>query len=1152
MPQVQGFHPTLLVGVGGTGSKIAQNVYDRAMRSGAAAKGRLKVLAFDTDENDTRRLDRLDRTQRVRFSTANTVEEILDLNPEIERKWFVPRRELPTELRTMTALHGAGQVRMLSRLALHHAAANGDIERHIGAALSDLAAYDRTAGFTGLVNVLFVGSLAGATGSGSFLQLALLVRDIALARNLEVDQHGLFLMPDIYVRSGVLPEGQIPSVLANGYASFKEFHAITLKATDRAGDFDFEFEYAPGRYLEHGFIPFRSITIIDFEDGEGGNLGRSVTPYLKQAERAAYTLLFTPIGGRFNSIAVNDLREQIEAAARGTHNRISGIGVSALVYPKEDMADYLARRFARELLAADWLRLDNMYRDRVRRYQQQKAAGHMQAKEPELGKSYLEDLRQLAQSDQVPFFREIYDELYPKEEDEQGYVHERPLHESYFGAFKEYVEREFWSRPDLEMVRKAQRVDETRFSKQTLVDDVRRHERILDNDLAVVDEALMSVPDDIVIGMFTTADSMGEQEWKPHHMQYWLVREGPHPVRSRAFLFALRELVEKERAELNAEEKREQLFRLANRFRTDEERAGEIDRRGTANVLELASQYSNRGVFSKLLKRGDDFIEEYVSYYNASRRKIEEYATARLMEKAFDRLLQQVDDQIRVMNGFFAEIETSLERLEKDIEELETRHEREREENVIYVCADARCKQALWEEVRERMAGQRLGKDINTTLMKAVYDMGRHNSIHGRPKPLRELSELLEREVIGNFAAARMRDDFASVHEMSVVQAMRRQAEIMGRDEDLSEEQLRERTRELIQNLIDVAHRQSSAMITTTSRNDGQEIRFWALGENLVRELDEIDDHRRLLNPSGQGVQILPHEEFPDNEIMGVNLRVNLEVTHLAKLRPPAEQGDSIAGDRAGRYFQEYSKMVDELVEAAMEKRIPATITPHIHRDWHKPGLLPEISSQVTERLVMDVNRALNVAMALEALQSVPDYGQEIYKVDTMGRVRQGGVSVELGSFGDFHEVMQAFMRHPEAIRGSLLLWEEELARLRHAPTEEVLAFEERVTDPAHLARGLAVLTTDPEDSRRQGRVAAFVAGQAQILFEFLNVTRRELPLDVRRRECDELASKVGEEALQRLEQHGVRAEHLHVMRAQQARGLERWRAFGRPELATA
>jgi hypothetical protein len=299
-------------------------------------------------------------------------------------------------------------------------------------------------------------------------------------------------------------------------------------------------------------------------------------------------------------------------------------------------------------------------------------------------------------------------------------------------------------------------------------------------------------------------------------------------------------------------------------------------------------------------------------------------------------------------------------------------------------------------------------------------------------------------------------------------------------------------------------------------------------------------------------VQILPHAEFPDNEIMGVNLRVNLEVTHLAKLRPPREQVDSIAGNRAGRYFQEYSKMVDELIEAAMEKRIPATITPHIHRDWHKPGILPEISSEVTERLVMDVNRALNVAVALEALQIEPDYGREIFKVDTMGRVRQGGVSVELGSFGDFHEVMRAFMRHPEAMRGSLLLWDEERDRLRHAPAEEVSALEERITNPSNLARGLYVLTMDPEDRQRQARVASYVAGHAQVLFEFLNVTRRELPPDVRRQECDDLASGIGEQALRQLEQRGVRPEHLSVMRAQQARGLERWRAFGRPEFATA
>ena len=56
----------------------------------------------------------------------------------------------------------------------------------------------------------------------------------------------------------------------------------------------------------------------------------------------------------------------------------------------------------------------------------------------------------------------------------------------------------------------------------------------------------------------------------------------------------------------------------------------------------------------------------------------------------------------------------------------------------------------------------------------------------------------------------------------------------------------------------------------------------------------------------------------------------------------------SVAPDRAGRYFTGYQRMVDELIDAAGAGRVAHTFTSHIHRDWHKPGILPEIADGVT------------------------------------------------------------------------------------------------------------------------------------------------------------------------------------------------------------
>ena len=48
MANGQVFRPTLLVGLGGTGCRIAENVYTRAPASGADLQGRIQVIGFDS------------------------------------------------------------------------------------------------------------------------------------------------------------------------------------------------------------------------------------------------------------------------------------------------------------------------------------------------------------------------------------------------------------------------------------------------------------------------------------------------------------------------------------------------------------------------------------------------------------------------------------------------------------------------------------------------------------------------------------------------------------------------------------------------------------------------------------------------------------------------------------------------------------------------------------------------------------------------------------------------------------------------------------------------------------------------------------------------------------------------------------------------
>ena len=100
------------------------------------------------------------------------------------------------------------------------------------------------------VRVIIVTSLAGGTGSGMFLQIALYLREM-LRKKLQHHNiliRGAFLMPDVLVKTRTVSGKEFETVQANGYASLKELHAITLGSTgelSKRGGVTIELEYRP-------------------------------------------------------------------------------------------------------------------------------------------------------------------------------------------------------------------------------------------------------------------------------------------------------------------------------------------------------------------------------------------------------------------------------------------------------------------------------------------------------------------------------------------------------------------------------------------------------------------------------------------------------------------------------------------------------------------------------------------------------------------------------------------------------------------------------------------------------------------------------------------------------------------------------------------
>jgi hypothetical protein len=292
------FRPTLLVGVGGTGCQIAEQVFLEARRNNVDKQDRIGVLVFDTDVMALRKLTAVPTDNQIQISSPEPVFQLLRANPEVEGDWFLRKEDQSPALLNMSILEGAGQIRMVTRLALHNSFRKKDILNKAQNAIAQVASNNGRTAFTGVINILIVGSLAGATGSGSFYQVALMLRELCRKSEVQANITGLFLLPDIYVRATEMPTDQFENVKANAYAALKELNAINVLAMLPQRGAQFSYSYMPGQGLREGETPFSSVTLIDYESSRGGNMGLDIRNYIDLARKAGYLMNFFRRWGR--------------------------------------------------------------------------------------------------------------------------------------------------------------------------------------------------------------------------------------------------------------------------------------------------------------------------------------------------------------------------------------------------------------------------------------------------------------------------------------------------------------------------------------------------------------------------------------------------------------------------------------------------------------------------------------------------------------------------------------------------------------------------------------------------------------------------------------------------------------------------------------
>ena len=338
------FRRIVLIGLGGSGQQIVLHLKRLFLDQHKRVPPSVKLLCLDTDgapmdvrSNLTDRVYRLDPQEFLHIKVAQP--EVFIRETSAVQKWFVK----PIPVGAITA--GAGAVRQNGRLALFFnlEAIQGRIDAiqtQLSAATLHTEMQDARFGLSPMGTEVYVcGSLAGGTGSGTFLDLGILLR----RKMPQALIHGFFLLDWLYRRNAFSHR-----VGGNVYAALAELDNLQSVMYGTTSFVPYEVDY--GRFqarVENA--PYTLVHLVDGRNEDGENISEARQVY--DVVASAIYLSVGDLGNRVASVVDNVMTQVNVGSPRtwdGKFARYSSFGVSSIVYPAKAL---LARSASAQALA---------------------------------------------------------------------------------------------------------------------------------------------------------------------------------------------------------------------------------------------------------------------------------------------------------------------------------------------------------------------------------------------------------------------------------------------------------------------------------------------------------------------------------------------------------------------------------------------------------------------------------------------------------------------------------------------------------------------------------------------------------------------------------------------------------------------------------
>lgn len=995
--------PTLIIGLGGTGAKIVERVSNMVT---SEQRNNIAFVAFDTDINELRVIQQRNPFIKIiQTSTKQTVGEYLEKDKHARDAWFPVN---PT-LNTKTMTEGAGQVRSISRLAFESAVRAGKMEP-LHEAIQSLYRVEEDKVEQAL-RIVIVSSLAGGTGSGLLLPVALYTKNYLKTHFKQSANicRGFFILPEVFYEV-IKNTGERNNLKVNAYATLRELDAFLMKGDkdpalmDKYGDsvhIQFPVVGSDG-YEEYDVRPYDYCFLFDAQNAEGAKLS-SFDQYLDHAANCIYAQSIGPMNKRSNSSEDNTIREIAKAHGR---NRYAGAGVSMLIYPFEDIKTLIALKWAKQGVSKQWLKYDNRFKELKQE----------NAEKIEKGIGFVEQSRSTFYVNQVKSDEEHEDAFAKAMVKATGFYHNGITRKgdnwvAYVGAVMR--------KADEDLKNSSSSISNQYENAKGQVDSLEKYkewkkyaeayEAIEEYRLAANANAT-EVAQTIAYAMFKGTKVGSTSEIQDYNLEKYLKDNGKfiHPNAVRYMLIETLELMKKHK--MTEDEKQKNLKQKIETFEEKTFDDPNTDEK-VEDVNDLKDNKMYKGGFfeEKLSKKPTSAQEELRSKFKNHLGNIVHYQECLVKSVVLAEGISYIESLIKAFESFYDSFDSKIEMIDSSIEEIYKKYGNTKGSTVRYVCASKECLDKICESKPYLGSAVAIDSELAQSIYAKVYDYAMRKE---KPNSNRYFNDLFDNEIMGYFENAVM-DACGDSIDVDIISAIENEADLIGGFEE--EDDAYSLIDQYVRKVLNDTRRLSCPFIETPNNQSKESRPACTFSKDLKPKKGDESSRAKLVNAELMNYGGEPDEDISKYMIMFYQSYYGLRATDLSKFAPPS---NSKTYDRpCGEYFKAYYDMTVNIHPQADKSD---EINPHIDKWWHIATKMPDLDDDNQRKQEKEAYAAFFWAMVKEYIYLEGDGSDtRVYKLRNISLDMNSDVlTVSNGTECDkLYEALDAVAIYPELIK---------------------------------------------------------------------------------------------------------------------------------------